>query len=87
MTSLSVSIPSCYCSYLLGDKSILEAAGLQTMKDVENLQAPPEIKGGISVDKNSGSVSYFICTRPGRGPTLVVDEYQALIDPRTGIPK
>ncbi|KAJ8615388.1 hypothetical protein MRB53_034760 [Persea americana] len=74
-------------SYLLGDKSILEEAGLQTMKDVENLQAPPEIKGGISVDKNSGSVSYFICTRPGRGPTLVVDEDQALIDPRTGIPK
>ncbi|KAJ8615385.1 hypothetical protein MRB53_034757 [Persea americana] len=74
-------------SYLLGDKSILEEAGLQTMKDVENLQAPPEIKGGISVDKNYGSVSYFICTRPGRGPTLVVDEDQALIDPRTGIPK
>ncbi|RWR97142.1 mevalonate 5-diphosphate decarboxylase [Cinnamomum micranthum f. kanehirae] len=74
-------------SYLLGDKSILEEAGLQTMKDVENLQAPPEIKGSISVDKNCGSVSYFICTRLGRGPTLLVDEDQALIDSKTGIPK
>lgn len=57
------------------------------MKDVENLQAPPEIKGSISVDKNCGSVSYFICTRLGRGPTLLVDEDQALIDSKTGIPK
>lgn len=87
MTCLSVILPSCYFSYLLGDKSILEEAGLQTTKDVENLLAPPEIKGGIPVDKYPGCVSYFICTRPGRGPAMLTDEDEGLLDPQTGIPK
>lgn len=73
-------------SYVIGDKSILQDAGVQDMKDVENLPPPPEIKDNIPAPKNKGDVSYFICTRPGRGPTVLSDS-QALLNPETGLPK
>lgn len=72
-------------SYVIGDKSILQDVGVQDMKDVENLPAPPEIKDNIPAQK-SGDVSYFICTRPGRGPTVLSDS-QALLNHETGLPK
>nr|AGZ15316.1 mevalonate decarboxylase [Platycodon grandiflorus] len=74
-------------SYVIGDKTILQDVGVQDMKDVEALTPPPEIKDYIPTQKSKGDVSYFICTRPGRGPVVLSDESQALLDPVTGLPK
>ncbi|KAB1225406.1 Diphosphomevalonate decarboxylase [Morella rubra] len=74
-------------SYILGDKSILKDAGVQGINDVEGLPPPPEIKGNIPLKKCKGDVSYFICTRPGRGPVLLSDKSQVLLNPETGLPK
>ncbi|OAY38986.1 diphosphomevalonate decarboxylase MVD2, peroxisomal isoform X2 [Manihot esculenta] len=71
-------------SYVLGDKSILKDAGIEDLKDVEALPPPSEIKDAA---RYKGDVSYFICTRPGRGPVLLSDESQALLSPETGLPK
>ncbi|KAG6760481.1 hypothetical protein POTOM_037004 [Populus tomentosa] len=71
-------------SYVIGDKSILKDAGIEDMKDVEALSPPPEIK---NAQRSKGDVSYFICTKPGRGPVLLSDESQALLHPETGLPK
>ncbi|KAM7266821.1 hypothetical protein ACFE04_008987 [Oxalis oulophora] len=71
-------------SYVIGDKSILKDAGIESMKDIEALPPPPEIK---DAHKFSGDVSYFICTKPGKGPILLADESQALLNPKTGLPK
>ncbi|KAF3653721.1 Diphosphomevalonate decarboxylase [Capsicum annuum] len=74
-------------SYVIGDKSILKDAGIQDIKDVDALPPPPEIKDKIPAQKYKGEISYFICTRPGRGPVLLTDESQALLNPETGLPK
>jgi diphosphomevalonate decarboxylase len=71
-------------SYVIGDKSILKDAGIEDIKDVEALPPPPETK---DVQRCKGDVSYFICTKPGRGPALLSDESQALLHPETGLPK
>ena len=76
-----------FSSYVIGDKSILQDVGVKDMKDVDALPAPPEIKDNIAAKKYKGDVSYFICTRPGRGPVLLSDESQALLNPKTGLPK
>ncbi|VFQ63897.1 unnamed protein product [Cuscuta campestris] len=73
-------------SYVIGDSSILEDAGIKDLNDIEALPPPPEIKDN-NVTKNKGDVSYFICTRPGRGPVLISDESRALLNPETGLPK
>ncbi|KAL7215360.1 hypothetical protein ACSBR1_027515 [Camellia fascicularis] len=72
-------------SYVLGDTSILQDVGIQDMKDVEALSPPPETKDDIA-QKYKGDVSYFICTRPGKGPVLLSNEGQALLNPETGLP-
>ncbi|KAJ8428186.1 hypothetical protein Cgig2_033124 [Carnegiea gigantea] len=74
-------------SYVIGDKSILQDAGVHDMKDVESLSPPPELNDGISNQKYPGDVTYFICTRPGHGPVVLCDESKALLDPETGLPK
>ncbi|GAB4836285.1 Diphosphomevalonate decarboxylase mvd2, peroxisomal [Ancistrocladus abbreviatus] len=74
-------------SYILGDKSILQDAGLKEMKDVEGLQPPPEIKENSPTQRYEGNVTYFICTRPGRSPIVLSDESQALLSPETGLPR
>ncbi|KAK9698694.1 hypothetical protein RND81_08G124400 [Saponaria officinalis] len=71
-------------SYLIGDKSILNDAGIKDLKDVELL--PPPV-GDISNQQYGGDVSYFICTKPGRGPVVLGDESEALLCPLTGLPK
>ncbi|KAF9676561.1 hypothetical protein SADUNF_Sadunf08G0014800 [Salix dunnii] len=71
-------------SYVIGDKSILKDAGIEDIKDVEALPPPPEIK---DAQRCKGDVSYFICTKPGRGPGLLSDESLALLHPETGLPK
>lgn len=73
-------------SYTLGDTdiSILKDVGTEEMKDVDSLPAPSEIK---DASRFKGDVSYFTCTRPGRGPVLLSDESQALLKPGTGMPK
>nr|AFM77982.1 mevalonate diphosphate decarboxylase [Eleutherococcus senticosus] len=73
-------------SYVIGDKSILQDVGVQDIKDVKALPPPPEIKDNIPAQKSKGDVSYFICTKPGRGPFLLPDS-QALLNPETGFPK
>ena len=73
-------------SYIVGDKSILQDAGLEGPKDVEALPPPPEIKDNIPSQKGRGDVNYFICTRPGKGPVYVSDESHALLNPETGLP-
>ncbi|GER53146.1 mevalonate diphosphate decarboxylase [Striga asiatica] len=75
-------------SYVIGDKTILKDARIHEMKDVDALSPPPEIKdNNLSTHKNIGDVSYFICTRPGRGPIVLTDQSQSLINPETGLPK
>nr|UES73137.1 mevalonate-5-diphosphate decarboxylase [Gymnema sylvestre] len=74
-------------SYIVGDKSILQDAGIQDAKDIESLSPPPEVKDNIPAHKFKGDVSYFICTRPGRGPVLLTEESQALLDSKSGLPK
>nr|AJT35509.1 pyrophosphomevalonate decarboxylase [Gentiana rigescens] len=74
-------------SYVVGDKSILKDAGIQDIKDIEALPPPPEIKDIIPAQKFTGDVSYFICTKPGKGPILITDEDKALLNPETGLPK
>ncbi|KAJ3683138.1 hypothetical protein LUZ60_013365 [Juncus effusus] len=71
-------------SYVVGDKSILEEAGMKSMKDVETLEIPSEMAGRSPVQKFTGDVSYFICTRVGSGPSVLSDE--TLIDPVSGLP-
>lgn len=74
-------------SYVIGDKTILKDAGIEDLKDIDALAPPPEIKENASVQRCRGDVSYFICTRPGRGPVVLADESQSLINPDTGLPK
>ncbi|XVF41316.1 hypothetical protein PTKIN_Ptkin01aG0270800 [Pterospermum kingtungense] len=75
-------------SYVIGDKSILQDAGVEGVKDMEALSPPPEIKENEAAQKYPGDViSYFICTRPGKGPVLLSQENQALLHPQTGLPK
>ncbi|KAG4910074.1 hypothetical protein JHK87_056190 [Glycine soja] len=74
-------------SYIIGDKSIAKDAGINGIQDVEALPPPPEIKDNIPSQKYKGDVSYFICTRPGRGPVLLSDSIQALLNDETGLPK
>ena len=62
-------------------------AGINGIQDVEALPPPPEIKDNIPPQKYKGDVSYFICTRPGRGPVLLSDSSQALLNGETGLPK
>jgi len=51
------------------------------------LPPPPEIKDNIPSQKYRGDISYFICTRPGRGPVLLSDSSLALLNDETGLPK
>ncbi|KAL1343094.1 hypothetical protein HN51_029534 [Arachis hypogaea] len=74
-------------SYIIGDKSITKDAGINGIQDVEALPPPPEIKDNIPSQKFKGDVNYFICTRPGRGPVLLSDESQALLNSENGLPK
>ncbi|KAL3370224.1 hypothetical protein AABB24_007318 [Solanum stoloniferum] len=74
-------------SYVIGDKSLMEDIGIQDIKDIEALPPPPEIKDKVPAQKYKGEISYFICTRPGRGPVLISDDSQALLHPDTGLPK
>ena len=73
-----------WSSYVIGDKSILQDVGVTDLKDIEALPPPPEIK---DAQKYKGDVSYFICTKPGKGPVLLSDKNQALLSPETGLPK
>ncbi|XVE57169.1 hypothetical protein DITRI_Ditri04bG0070200 [Diplodiscus trichospermus] len=72
--------------YVIGDKSILQDAGIEGVKDVEALSPSPEIKENDAAQKYPGDVSYFICTRLGRGLALLSQEYLALLDLETGLP-
>ncbi|VAH69963.1 unnamed protein product [Triticum turgidum subsp. durum] len=58
-------------SYMVGDKSILSDAGVQSVADIEALPQPPEMK--TPNQKFKGDVSYFICSRPGAGPKVLTD--------------
>ncbi|XP_073525796.1 uncharacterized protein [Phyllobates terribilis] len=73
-------------SYILGDKKILEDAGINNKNDIDSLSSPPEMKDSSDFKKCSGDVSYFICTRPGKGPVLLSDETQSLLNTQTGLP-
>ncbi|KAJ4748611.1 Diphosphomevalonate decarboxylase [Rhynchospora pubera] len=74
-------------SFVVGDKSILQDAGVRSMKDIGNLEPPTEIKDKVPHQRFTGDVSYFICTRVGSGPKVLTDETLALLDPVTGLPK
>ncbi|XP_060211743.1 diphosphomevalonate decarboxylase 2-like [Lycium barbarum] len=72
-------------SYVIGDNSILKDAGILDIKHVESL--PPSPEDNVSNHKYKGEISYFICTRPGKGPIFLTDESEALLNPETGLPK
>lgn len=74
-------------SYILGDNKILQEAGLESLSSIEGLQPPPEAKDKALAQRYGGDVSYFICTKPGKGPVILVGEDQALISFQTGLPK
>ncbi|MCV2423750.1 diphosphomevalonate decarboxylase, partial [Paucibacter sp. DJ4R-1] len=74
-------------SYIIGDKKILKEAGINNTDDIKSLIPPPEAKDNTTSQKYSEDVSYFICTRPGKGPVLLSEESQALLHPQTGLPK
>ena len=76
-----------FCSFVVGDKSILQDAGVTSMKDIETLEPPAECKDKVPYQRFTGDVSYFICTRVGSGPKVLTDETLALLDPITGLPK
>ncbi|XP_059318240.1 diphosphomevalonate decarboxylase 1-like [Lycium ferocissimum] len=59
-------------SYVIGDNSILKDAGILDIKHVESLPPPPE--DNVSNHKYKGEISYYICTRPGKGPVFLTDE-------------
>ncbi|KAH0981035.1 hypothetical protein GBA52_008212, partial [Prunus armeniaca] len=52
---------------------------------IESLPAPQEIKDPSQ--RHRRDVSYFICTRPGRGPVVLSDESQFLLNSETGLKK
>ncbi|XP_071721717.1 diphosphomevalonate decarboxylase MVD2, peroxisomal-like [Rutidosis leptorrhynchoides] len=64
-------------SYVIGDKSILKDAGIESIKDMESLPPPLEMKDANKF--SGGDVNYFICTKPGKGPVLLADQTQALL--------
>eukprot|EP00252_Welwitschia_mirabilis_P026249 TRINITY_DN8527_c0_g1_i1.p1 TRINITY_DN8527_c0_g1~~TRINITY_DN8527_c0_g1_i1.p1 ORF type:complete len:423 (-),score=88.67 TRINITY_DN8527_c0_g1_i1:112-1380(-) len=72
-------------SYVVGDTSILQEIGLNTVEDLEGLDVPLEMKCK-NVNKIAGGIDYFICTRPGKGPVLLADEQDALLNSETGLP-
>ena len=74
-------------SYVIGDKTKLQYVGVKEMKDVEALPPPSETKDQIPAQNQRGAVSYFICTRPGKGPVLLSDDNQALLNTETDLPK
>ncbi|KAK1300478.1 hypothetical protein QJS10_CPB13g01602 [Acorus calamus] len=74
-------------SYVLGDTSILQEAGLHSKKDIEALLPPAEAKTNAPPQKYTGDINYFICTRPGSGPVLLSGDDQALLNAETGLPK
>lgn len=67
-------------SYVLGDTSIVKEAALEG-------ELPQDIKEKIGSQDQKDEVSYFICSRPGRGPVVLQDQTQALLHPQTGLPK
>ncbi|EPS58605.1 hypothetical protein M569_16208, partial [Genlisea aurea] len=76
--------------YVIGDETILKDAGISTLQDVEALAPPPETKGNSNHPigrSRGGDISYFVATRPGRGPVVVTDGTRSLVDPQTGLPK
>ena len=73
-------------SYVIGDTSILGEISLNSMKDVESLTAPSELKSESSSSTFQGGIDYFICNRPGKGPMLFRNEDQALLKPKIGFP-
>ncbi|XP_078443463.1 diphosphomevalonate decarboxylase 2-like [Wolffia australiana] len=72
-------------SYIVGETSILQEAGVQAAKDLDSLPLPSEVKDKNNVQKYPGSISYFICTSPGKGPILLSEEH-SLVNPATGLP-
>ncbi|KAG0487997.1 hypothetical protein HPP92_006808 [Vanilla planifolia] len=74
-------------SYVLGDKTILQEAGLESLNSIESLEPPAEAKANVSSQRHAGDVSYFICTRPGKGPVVLLEDDEALISSQTGLPK
>ncbi|KAK1263091.1 hypothetical protein QJS04_geneDACA008479 [Acorus gramineus] len=74
-------------SYVLGDTSILQEAGLHSRKDIEALLPPAEVKTNAPPQKYTGDINYFICTRLGGGPVLLSGDDQALLNAETGLPK
>ncbi|XP_074575295.1 diphosphomevalonate decarboxylase MVD2, peroxisomal-like [Curcuma longa] len=73
-------------SYVIGDKSILDEAGVPSMSDIEALPPPFLNKDGSPCQKFAGQISYFICTKLGSGPKLL-NQSQSLISPSSGLPK
>ncbi|XP_028548821.1 diphosphomevalonate decarboxylase MVD2, peroxisomal isoform X3 [Dendrobium catenatum] len=74
-------------SYILGDKTILQEAGIESLNHIEALKPPPEAKDKVPSQRFAGDVSYFICTRSGKGPEVLMEEEHALISSQTGLPK
>ncbi|XP_020585572.1 diphosphomevalonate decarboxylase MVD2, peroxisomal [Phalaenopsis equestris] len=74
-------------NYVLGDQTILQEAGIQSLSSIEALKPPPEAKDNAPAQRVAGDVNYFICTRSGKGPVVLVEEDKALISSQTGLPK
>lgn len=75
------------CRYVHGDQSILESAGVNSLKDIDSLSAPAEVAGIPNLQRIPGEVDYLICTNVGKGAYVLGEQGANLIDPVSGLLK
>lgn len=73
------------CSYVVGDKSILQKAGIKSIEDIDALPTPSEWNG-VNCQRTKGELGYLICSKPGPGAVLLDEPSSSLIDSRSGFP-
>ncbi|XP_024375996.1 diphosphomevalonate decarboxylase MVD2, peroxisomal [Physcomitrium patens] len=73
--------------YVHGDQSILESAGVNSLKDIDSLSAPAEVAGIPNLQRIPGEVDYLICTNVGKGAYVLGEQGANLIDPVSGLLK
>ena len=72
--------------YVIGDQTILKAAGVSSSVDIESLPAPAELTGTVNVTRLPGEIDYLICTRAGKGAHVLEDQSVSLLDSVSGLP-
>ncbi|CAM6117914.1 unnamed protein product [Calypogeia fissa] len=74
-----------FSSYVVGDNSILQQAGIKSAQDIDALPTPSEWNG-VNCQRTKGELGYLICSRPGTGAVILEDPSSSLIDSKSGFP-